>query len=286
MNSSNTLQASNTTNFLLTNSQDNQAYDEYSFYYNTSGAGSLSDFRINSLFWMELRFNASDALTDAKEVRTCYFHTYVSSAAADYIILPQHAYVGNKLKTNTTHIIEYSPTVFLNSIINQGQQVLFVAIIILNNNGATLPTSLWAGLSFSYSHVYRDMVMIGFYQTGTVNITDSFSLFAHAPYADISSNIGGKENIVKVSSRQRVGCSLVLFTRPFQTGDTYGDETLTKKINQDYCLALYTLSPSNDQQVQAKSIHNYLFSFNPDLNLCEWRMVFFLSIAVLLMLLH
>lgn len=228
------------------------------------------------LFQMDIFFNATNDLKSFKESRFCYFHTYVQPLVSTYILLPQNIYSGTDVQTNG---VTFSPKVFLNSIQYQGQQVLMVAILILNSNKHSL-TSLWAGFSYSNSHIYRDMVLVEFYLNGSANITDCFSLFAASPYSDTSVNIGGKENIVTINLQQGMGYSLAFFTRPFNTGDSYGDETLTKKINQKYSLALYTSSPTSDADFKAKKLHNYLYMFNPNLNLEAYR-----GIATLIMLL-
>lgn len=203
-----------------------QVYSEYKFYCNVS---LISDFGVNMLFALDLYLNTTDSLTDSKEKRSCYFHTYLQQSSLPlHILLPSNMYAGNPFRATTT---TFTPRVFLNSMMYQQQQRLFVALLILNDN-YTSRASLWAGISFSYSHIYRDMVTVGFYQVGAVNVTDSFSLFATAPFADTSVNIGGKDNIAVVSSQQGFGYSFVLFTRLFNTGDTYGDEILSKRTNQ------------------------------------------------------
>jgi hypothetical protein len=70
-----------------------------------------------------------------------------------------------------------------------------------------------------------------------------------------------------VATGQGNGYSVVLFTRPFDTGDGYGDEILTKKINLEYCLAMYTLSPYINTANTEEEIHNFLYCFNPNIDL-------------------
>jgi len=47
---------------------------------------------------------------------------------------------------------------------------------------------MWGGLSYSKDHASRDMV--GF-EPATGTVTDLFSLYATAPFEDVSSNVGG-----------------------------------------------------------------------------------------------
>jgi hypothetical protein len=92
-------------------------------------------------------------------MKQCFFHTYVSTDAS-YILLPQNLYT----RDFTSEYIAYSPKIFINSILIQNKQILFVGVLITNNNTQGL-TSSWVGVSFSPSHVYHDMVMILFEQT-------------------------------------------------------------------------------------------------------------------------
>ena len=66
-----------------------------------------------------------------------------------------------------------------------------------------------------------------------------------APYDDMSENIKGVSNVETVSVEQREKYSVVLIRRLYDTGDENGDEVITQKLNQEYCLVLYTLKPGD-----------------------------------------
>lgn len=53
---------------------------------------------------------------------------------------------------------------------------------------------MWGGFSYSRSHINRDMVTFIYDSTG-ISVRDTFSLLGRAPYEDISSNVGGTNNI-------------------------------------------------------------------------------------------
>ena len=48
-----------------------------------------------------------------------------------------------------------------------------------------------------------------------------------------------------MSVEQREKYSVVLIRRLYDTGDENGDEVITQKLNQEYCLVLYTLKPGD-----------------------------------------
>lgn len=139
---------------------------------------------------------------------------------------------------------------------------------------------MWGGFSYSSSHINRDMVTFHYDSTG-IGVKDTFSLLGMAPYEDTSSNVEGANNIEVISSEQSVGYSVILIKRPYDTHDKNGDEVITIKLNQQFCLALYTKSPTKAISIESSPIHNYLKCITPDIGLRSSNLEVLIMLCVL-----
>jgi hypothetical protein len=117
---------------------------------------------------------------------------------------------------------------------------MMIGLVTLNPNSQSF--GAWQGISFSKDHAYRDMIGVVL-NSGTV--TDLYSLYASAPYADTSTNVGGTSDVYLISSTGVINqkalsyAYITQFYRSYDTGDTFGDEVLMYKIENQYCLASY-----------------------------------------------
>lgn len=93
---------------------------------------------------------------------------------------------------------------------------------------------LWQGLSYSRDKVLRDMV--GFYPSQGY-CEDLYSLYASAPFLDISENVNGTDDYTTIATSDTAMVSnmdsfyFMQVYRYYDTGDTKSDEVLTYKIN-------------------------------------------------------
>ncbi len=112
------------------------------------------------------------------------------------MVLPSNFYSSTANVTEGTKT--YSWQTFVNSIMYNCERLLFVGMLInytpLNSSDAS---TFWAGISYSKSYVFRDMVTMQFTPNSVV-VRDCFSMFAAAPYEDTSTSIGGADNLNKI----------------------------------------------------------------------------------------
>jgi hypothetical protein len=74
----------------------------------------------------------------------------------------------------------------------------FIALLIDNSANNNTDLNMWAGFSFSQTHVNEDMITFfvkTVAQKGNITVTDCYSLLGSAPYSDTSSNINGNNDI-------------------------------------------------------------------------------------------
>lgn len=57
--------------------------------------------------------------------------------------------------------------------------------------------------------------------------------------------------------------------RLYETKDQNGDEAITSKLNQEFCLALNTRKPAEPLSIQNSEIHNYLKCITPNIELAS-----------------
>lgn len=101
---------------------------------------------------------------------------------------------------------------------------------------------MWGGLSFAKDKVIRDM--LGYFPSSGTK-SDLLSLYAAAPFEDVSTNVNGTENWIILASSDNIqsgSAGWFYYTqmyREFDTGDTKGDEVIMYKINNQYCYAAY-----------------------------------------------
>lgn len=115
----------------------------------------------------------------------------------------------------------YNIYLFTGGISYEQVSVYFIGLIINNTYTAGI-ANMWAGFSYSNSHVNRDMATFTYNSSG-IAIDDTFSLLGMAPYSDTSGNVGGFDNVETVVTAQDVGYSIVLVRRLYDTRDTFGD---------------------------------------------------------------
>lgn len=116
--------------------------------------------------------------------------------------------------------------------------MFFAVLTYANNDSQSL--NMWGGISYSYDHANRDMFC--FVIDGTS--FDAASLIAGPVYKDIASNINGKEDTEIVdntfSDRYRnYYMYFIQYNRAYHTHDRLGDESLHRKIYDEFAFAAY-----------------------------------------------
>lgn len=103
---------------------------------------------------------------------------------------------------------------------------LFIGIRNLSNPDGEFINNIsyYAGLSFSRSHISRDMVYFEYLTNQSILVTDAFSILGMAPFSDTSSNINGANNIRTVTAIHNNNFSYVQINRSFKSTDSSGDE--------------------------------------------------------------
>jgi hypothetical protein len=112
-------------------------------------------------------------------------------------------------------------------------------------------------------------------------VNDAYSLLGIAPYSDTSANVNGANNIEVVSSEQNTGYSILIMKRLYDTNDKNGDEVITIKLNQQFCLALFTLSPNQSVPISTSAMHNYLKCIDPNIGLHFHHLKFTILLCML-----
>jgi hypothetical protein len=76
--------------------------------------------------------------------------------------------------------------IFLGGVVRNSKQIYMISFLNWDSKGATY--EMWEGLSYSKDHASRDMVGV---EPSDGTVVDLLSLYASAPYADTSGNVGG-----------------------------------------------------------------------------------------------
>jgi hypothetical protein len=135
---------------------------------------------------------------------------------------------------------------FLGGILRGGDSFYLAAFISLEKEKKEFLQ--WAGLSLSKDKVRRDMVGI---EPAFGTADDLYSLYASGPYLDVSDNVNGTEDWTVDASSDLImqgWAGWFYYTqiwRPYQTGDSFGDEDIMFKINNQYCYAAYFTYDTN-----------------------------------------
>ena len=103
--------------------------------------------------------------------------------------------------------------------------VTYVSDGINNSSSTSVSLNMWGCLSFSRSHVNRDM--IGF-STGSNQLFDMFSIYYKPPLLDSTTRIKGVSNLVVTSSTYELGSTAPYYYaingyRRYDTSDFNGD---------------------------------------------------------------
>lgn len=177
--------------------------------------------------------------------------------------------------------------IFYGGVLRHGVDTMYISYVtfLSSDSGAVATTStlnLWAGLDFSTSHSSRDM--IGF-SSGYGYSYDLFSLYGSAPYNDTANNINGTMDL-EISFTSNTGAAALTYYaaagvyRKYNTGDTYGDEILRKKINFNWCYAVAYSTSTIPIQPTDKIKHNFVNCWIP--NVVVWESSEVLSLLLLL----
>lgn len=232
----------------------------------------------NFVYYLDVYMNPTEDLSSFEKYSSSYFHTFLSPSQK-HILLP-------RFRTNDTMVVnntEYKIDLFTGGMSHDGNSVYFIGLIIQHNYTSNI-ANMWAGFSFSSSHINRDMITFRYSVLG-IEINDTFSLLGMAPFNDLSVNINGINNVETVSSEQRDKHSVVLVRRLYDTQDKEGDEVITAKLNQQFCLVLYNRRPGDSIAIQNSEIHNYMKCMSPDIGLMGDRapriIVFIMSVLFL-----
>jgi len=134
--------------------------------------------------------------------------------------------------------------IFYGGVVRGGKDVMFIHVLsyltkdFLNVENTT-KLNILGGIGFSMSHAARDM--IGF-SSGSGLFYDMHSLYASAPFKDISLNINGTEDFIQsfTSNELQIIPTFIAVGgyRSYDTKDTKGDEIIRKKINYNFCYAV------------------------------------------------
>jgi hypothetical protein len=137
---------------------------------------------------------------------------------------------------------------FLGGVTRDSQSTYFTALISYDVTNTSF--LMWGGLSLAKDKVLRDM--LGIYPSyGEAG--DLLSLYAAAPYSDTSVNVNGSQDWTLEASSEQIQSGFAgwfyytQLSRPYDTGDSRGDEVIMYKMNNQYCFAAYfTYDTSTD----------------------------------------
>ena len=168
----------------------------------------------------------------------------------------------------------YATGVFYGGYYRSSTEMMMFALVTLNLNTSTFAG--WQGISFASDHAYRDMVGI---VLNSGSITDLYSFYATAPYEDTSTNVGGTTDVYLISSTGLTNqmafsaAYITQFYRNYDTGDTAGDEVITYKIDNQFCLASYftmNFASFSGSATSSSSQHMTYNCWTPDLSLYSY----------------
>ena len=161
-----------------------ESYDEFRFFISKS----LSSFSKNSIYTLSVYMDPNMNLTSWREKRQAYFHTFLTTDQ-NPIIMPR-LLMQDSLTTGPDN---YNLYLFTGGIQYAGNSVYFIGLIV-NTSYVSSVANMWAGFSFSSSHINRDMITFKYNSTG-VTVSDTYSLLGIAPFEDTTVEVGGSNNV-------------------------------------------------------------------------------------------